>query len=388
MKETAVAASANEGAANRTPADNQTVRNPTSALFRSRAAEALPTKYRRARRGAVPFVFGAFVRYISFSTALFLPSIGSAAMTKVAILGATGPTGIQLTAELRKIGVAVRVVARSVDKLAQLFSNMKIEKLPADILDAGETLRAVTGCELVYDCIGLPGDQMHLHPVIARNIASALKQIKARCVQVSSYWSYYPQIRARMDESHPRSGGPPWVRWRREAEDILYDAGAAILHLPDFYGPQVHVSTLQNALMEAAQAKTVNWLGKAVVTREYIYVPDAMRIAAAIGERTAVAGNHWCLPGSGPFTGRQFAEICTRALGRAVKLRSAGMMTLRIVSLFNKELRGLLQVAPEYMKPISYDAGKLESLLGRPAMTPYETGIATTLQWIAARAER
>jgi nucleoside-diphosphate-sugar epimerase len=309
-------------------------------------------------------------------------------MTKVAIRGATGLTGIQLTAELRKIGVAVRVVARSVDKLARLFSDMKIEKLPADILDAGETLRAVTGCELVYDCIGLPGDQMHLHPVTARNIASALKQTEARCVQVSSYWSYYPQIRARMDESHPRSGGPPWVRWRREAEDILYDAGAAILHLPDFYGPHVHVSTLQNALMEAAQAKTVNWLGKAVVAREYAYVPDAMRIAAAIGERTAVAGYHLCLPGSGPLTGLQFAEICTRALGRAVKLRSAGMMTLRICSLFNKELRGLLQVAPEYMKPVSYDADKLEGLLGRPATTPYEIGIATTLQWIAANAER
>jgi nucleoside-diphosphate-sugar epimerase len=309
-------------------------------------------------------------------------------MTKVAILGATGPTGIQLTAELRKIGVAVRVVARSVDKLTRLFSDMKIEKLPADILDAGETLRALTGCELVYDCIGLPGDQMHLHPVTARNIASALKQTKARCVQVSSYWSYYPQIRARMDESHPRSGGPPWVRWRREAEDILYDAGAAILHLPDFYGPHVHVSTLQNALMEAAQAKTVNWLGKAVVAREYAYVSDAMRIAAAIGERTAVAGYHLCPPGSGPLAGRQFAEICTRALGRAVKLRSAGMMTLRIFSLFNKELRGLLQVAPEYMKPVSYDADKLEGLLGRPATTPYEIGIATTLQWIAANAER
>ena len=84
-----------------------------------------------------------------------------------------------------------------------------------------------------------------------------------------------------MNESHPRSGGPPWVRYRREAEDVLCEAGAAILHLPDFYGPYVHVSTLQNALNEAASGKTVNWLGSADTQREYIYVPDAMRIAAA-----------------------------------------------------------------------------------------------------------
>jgi hypothetical protein len=46
--------------------------------------------------------------------------------------------------------------------------------------------------------------------------------------------------RAAMDESHPRNGGPAWVRHRCEAEHILCDAGAAILHLPGFYGPQVH----------------------------------------------------------------------------------------------------------------------------------------------------
>jgi len=309
-------------------------------------------------------------------------------MTKVAILGATGPTGIHLAAALRQDGTPVRVVARSMDRLARLFPAGTIEKRQADVLDAGATLRAIEDCDLVYDCIGLPGDQMHLHPVTARNIAGVLAQTKARCVQVSSYWSYYPQVRTRMDESHPRSGGPPWVRWRREAEDILCDAGAAILHLPDFYGPRVHVSTLQNALLEAVQAKTVNWLGKPDVQREYIYVPDAMRIAAAIGAQPAAAGSHWCLPGSGPLSGRQVADIAGRHLGRPVRLRSTGLAMLWLVSLFNKELRGLMQVAPNYMKAVSYNARKLQGLLGPQAMTPYETGIATTLRWIAANAEQ
>jgi nucleoside-diphosphate-sugar epimerase len=305
-------------------------------------------------------------------------------MTKVAIVGATGPTGIHLTAELRKTTAAVRVVARDMDKLARLFPDAAVEKRPADILDADATLRAVDGCDLVYDCIGLPGDQMHLHPVTARNISSALGHTKARCVQVSSYWAYYPQVRGEMDESHPRSGGPPWVRYRREAEDILCKAGAVILHLPDFYGPQVHVSTLQNALNEAASGKTVNWLGKADVQREYIYVPDAMRIAAAIGARAEAFGTHWCLPGSGPLSGRQVADIAGRHLGRPVKLRSVGLTTLRIVGLFNKDLRGLLQIAPEYMKPVRYNAHKLQGLLGPPQMTSYDAGIGQTLAWIAS----
>ncbi len=306
-------------------------------------------------------------------------------MTKVAIVGATGPTGIHLATELRKTDTAVRVIARSIERLVQLFADTAIEKWPADILDANATLRAVEGCDLVYDCIGLPGDQMHLHPVTARNVGGALRRTKARCVHVSSYWAYYPQVRDQMNESHPRSGGPPWVRYRREAEDILSDAGAAILHLPDFYGPQVRVSTLQNLLNEAASGKTANWLGNADVQREYIYVPDAMRIAAAIGGRTEAFGGHWCLPGGGPLSGRQAAEIAGRHLRRPVKLRSAGMMAVRVVSLFNKELRGFRQIAPNYMKPVAYEARKLGALLGPPQMTSYDAGIGQTLAWIASR---
>jgi nucleoside-diphosphate-sugar epimerase len=305
-------------------------------------------------------------------------------MTKVAIVGATGPTGIHLAAELHKTGAAVRVVARGMDKLTRLFPDAAVEKRSAEILDPNATLHAVEGCDLVYDCIGLPGDQVHLHPVTARNIAGALRDTNARCVQVSSYWAYYPQVRAEMNESHPRSGGPPWVRYRREAEDILCESGAAILHLPDFYGPQVHVSTLQNALNEAASGKTVNWLGKADVHREYVYVPDAKRIAAAIGARAEAFGAHWCLHGGGPLSARQAADIAGRHLGRSVKLRSLGLTTLRIVSLFNKDLRGLLQVAPDYMKPVRYDARKLQGLIGPPQMTSYDAGIGWTLAWIAS----
>src|SRR5215472_17910515 len=306
-------------------------------------------------------------------------------MTKVAIVGATGPTGFHLAAELRMSTATVRVVARGMDKLARLFPDAIFEKRSADVLDPDATLRAVEGCDLVYHCIGLPGDQMHLHPVTARNIAGALRRTSAQCVQISSYWAYYPQVRAEMNESHPRNGGPAWVHYRREAEDILCEAGAAILHLPDFYGPRVHVSTLQNAMNEAASGKTVNWLGRTDVQREYIYVPDAMRIAVEIGARTEALGEHWCLPGSGPLSGRQVADIAGRYLGRQVKLRSAGMTTLRIVGLFNKDLRGLLQVAPDYMKPVRYDAGKLQGLLGPQQMTSYDAGIGHTLAWIASR---
>jgi len=307
-------------------------------------------------------------------------------MADVAILGATGPTGIHLANILHAQGLAVRVVSRSAANLSRAFADPAFETVAADVLDAGDAVRAVSGCALIYDCLGLPAEQMHLHPATARNIAKAVRATGARCIQVSSYWAYLPLQHSPLSEAHPRSGGSDWVRWRREAEDILREAGAAILHLPDFYGPHVHTSTLQNALAEAAQGKTMNWIGAADTPREYIFVPDAMAIAARLGTLEAAFGQDWVLPGSGPLTGAQAAAIAGRHLSRTVKLRAAGVGMLRLVSLFNKELRGFMQVVPDYVKPIAYDATKLAGLIGSSQPTSYDMGIARTLDAIAAAA--
>ena len=45
----------------------------------------------------------------------------------------------------------------------------------------------------------------------------------------------------------------------------------------------------------------------------------------------------------------------------------------------------LLQVAPDYMKPVRYDARKLQDLLGPQQMTSYDAGIGHTLAWITSR---
>ena len=130
----------------------------------------------------------------------------------------------------------------------------------------------------------------------------------------------------------------------------------------------------------------MNWIGAADSPREYIFVADAMAIAAQLGTLDAAFGQDWVLPGSGPLTGTQVAAIAGRHLGRPVKLRAAGTMTLRLVSLLNRELRGFMQVVPDYVKPIAYDAAKLAGLIGSPQLTSYDIGIARTLDAIAAAA--
>ncbi len=304
---------------------------------------------------------------------------------RVAVLGAGGPTGYFLTTTLLEQGTAVRVIGRSRERLAEVFADRDVEVVAADATIRDATVRAAEGCDLVVDCIGLPPEQMQGHPETARSIAAAVSESGARCVQVSSFWAYLPIAQLPVNEEHPRRGGVDFVHWRREAEDILQEAGAAVVHLPDFYGPEVHTSTLQQPLREAIEGKPMHWIGSSTTPREYVFVPDAMRTVAELATRPEAYGERWIVPGAGPLTAKDVAEIASEHLGRKVKVRAAGPLMLRIASLFVKPLRPFMPMVPYYVRPIAYDASKLERLLGEQPVTHYREGIVATLDWMRSR---
>jgi len=302
---------------------------------------------------------------------------------RIAIVGATGATGRTLARELHARGERVRAVSRSLDRLEASFGGTDAEFRAGDALDRASLAEALEGCEAVVDCIGTAGTRMADHPATARNLAAVAGASGARLVQVSSYWCYMPLRGETVSESHPREGGSEWPRLRREAEDILRGAGAAVVHLPDFFGPWVEFSTLQNPLRDAASGKTMNWIGAAGAKRDYIYVPDAMAIVADLMGREAAYGADWVVPGSGPISGREVAAIASEILDRKVGLREVPTLLLRAMALFAPDMRGLIPLVREYKKPLAYDGSKLEGLLGRSQRTPYREALTDTLEWLA-----
>lgn len=301
------------------------------------------------------------------------------------IVGATGPTGIQLARELMSRGDRVRVVSRNAENLEATFVDLEVEALAADALDEAATRAAVAGADLVFDCIGLPADRMHLHRKAAASIATAARRAGARCVQVSSFWPYLPVRRLPVEESHPRVGGNDLIRARREAEDVMLSAGAAVAQLPDFFGPHVHTSTLQRPLEEAAGGSTMSFMGPASLEREYVFIPDAMAAVARLSDHEEAYGRAWIIPGSGPLSARHAAAIAGDHLGREVKLRAAPGWVLRMLALVSSDLRAFAPMLPHYTRPIRYHAGRLRALLGEVRTTPYEHAIPATLDWLRAQ---
>ncbi|MBD3335013.1 MAG: NAD(P)H-binding protein [Candidatus Eisenbacteria bacterium] len=303
---------------------------------------------------------------------------------RIAIVGATGPIGFHLATELVARGRNVRVVSRSKASLEKVFKDENLEMREGDALDRGSIRRAVDGCDLIVDCIGLPAERMDDHPATARVIADVAKETGARCLQVSSYWSFLPHRGEVVDESHPRSGGHRWFQLRREAEDIFLASGAAVAHLPDFFGPRVHTSSVQMALMDAVAGRPMNWLGGPDIPREAAFVPDAMRIVGDLLEHEEIYGTNWAIPGNGTLTGRELARFAERRLGRAVKLRAVPRWILHLLSLVSSDLRAIRPLIPHYTRPVRYNTSKLKNLLGEIETKPMEDAVGKTIDSIVS----
>jgi nucleoside-diphosphate-sugar epimerase len=305
----------------------------------------------------------------------------------VAVVGATGPTGRALVQELKKRDITARAVSRSLEKLNRFFPGNEIEKIQADAMHAAALREAVKDCPLIVDCIGLPPERIADHPVTAGNVAAAAREEGARCLHVSSFWGFLPLRSTPVDETHPRRGGNRYVRARRAAEDVMLEHGAAVIHLPDFFGPAVHSSLMQQLLEDASAGKTLNCIGSAQTEREYAYVPDAMRIVADLLERDEAYGKSWIIPGAGPISGEKIAGIAGRHLKRPVKARGFPAALLKIVSLLSSDLRAFRPMIDDYAKPISYKTERTRKLLGEIVVTPYEESIPATLEWLGHRTE-
>jgi nucleoside-diphosphate-sugar epimerase len=299
-----------------------------------------------------------------------------------AVIGATGPTGKYLARELVQRGLQVRVISRSAENLERAFADLDAQRIAADAVDTEGVRRAIDGCGVVFDCIGLPADQMDLHPKTAKAVTEAATAVGSRCVQVSSFWSYLPAASMPINDGSPRTGGNFNIRMRREAEDIVLAGGGAVLHLPDFFGPEVHSSSLQNMLEEAARGDTVNCIGSPEIDRDYVYVPDAMKVAADLARHSVAYGERWVLGGSGALSARRAMEIAGGHLGREVTMRGAPPWMLRIISLFSADLRAFMPMVPHYAQPVSFDESRLAELMGPIEHTVYADAIPKTLDWI------
>lgn len=299
---------------------------------------------------------------------------------RAAVFGATGATGRELVRELLRRGIGARAVSRSPEKLARDFGDLDVDRHAADLSDPAAAARAATGCDLIFDCVGLPMERYADHVLIARNTAEAARAHSARAALVTSYWSYGPGDGVPMREDRPLTPGSEMARIRREQEDVLLDAGACVVRLPDFYGPGAELAVMNDALQSVRAGKAVLWPGDPEAPRDFLFVPDIAYMLCELTMRDEAYGRAWNVPGSGAEPPRTILERAARLRGVKLKIRRGRSWMLALAGIFSSEIRAFRDVLPLYERPVILDTTAIRGLLGKVRITPYEEGIRRTLE--------
>ena len=309
---------------------------------------------------------------------------------KAAIFGAAGAIGPHVAAEFERRGISYRVVGRKRERLERAFGAMPhAEVFEADLADTRSAAAAARGVDTIVYSVGLPYPAHQLFPPLMRTTleAAAAMQVR-RILLVSNVYSYGRPQTSHVAESHPRDPHTRKGRYRKEQEDLLLDAHAkgrieaAVLRLPDFYGPGAE-NSLANPIFRAALAgKTANWVGPVNTPHEFVFVPDTGPVIADLASCDEAYGSAWNYGGPAAIETVDFITRVYRAAGRAPKYRAAGRGLLAVLGWFNPVVREVVEMLYLQETPVLLDDSRLTALLPHTRKTPYDEGIRLTLDWM------
>ena len=311
---------------------------------------------------------------------------------RIALFGAAGAIGQSIASALAATGRSYRVVGRSQASLQAAFGADPLAEVVTWNPDSPPSVQAAAaGIETLIYLVGVNYWQFELHPQLMRKtldgaIAAGVRNV----ILIGTVYPYGRTGAAPVREDQAREPHTFKGRMRKEQEDILLQAhaqgriNATVLRLPDFYGPGVEASLLHRAAVAAVKGGTADMIGPIDRPHEFVFVPDVGPVVARLVNTPSAYGHVWHLAGAGVTTQQHLVDEMQRQTGRKIGLRVAGKTMLRVLGLFNRMMRELVEMNYLLSEPVIMDDSALQRLLGPIRKTSYAEGIRQTLAAVPA----
>ncbi|MDX2078862.1 MAG: SDR family oxidoreductase [bacterium] len=301
----------------------------------------------------------------------------------------TGPLGKSTMLELVKHGKQVRMVNRSgtAKNLPQ-----GVEVVKGDAYDSAQVAQLTKGAVAVYQCA-----QPHYYewaekfPPLQAAIIEGVSQSGAKLIVGDNLYMYGDPNGKPIREDSPINPHTRKGKVRAALSQVVLDAHksgkirAAIGRASDFFGPEDEVSgglTYRPALV----GKTANALGNADVPHTYTYVRDFGTLLATLGMNDKALGQIWFTPSAPAITQRDYLQKIYNEAGQPLKIRVGTRPILRVMGLFDKNVREIIEMMYEFEKPFIMDSSKAEKAFGLKA-TPLDVAIKETIAYFRANPE-
>lgn len=295
------------------------------------------------------------------------------------ILGAGGVIGTELARELAAQGRPVRLVSRRATAAGGM------ETLAADLTDPAQTRAAVRGADIAYLVAGLPYRTAvweELWPRVMRNVIEACRQEGARLVFFDNVYMY-GRVAGPMTEATPYQPCSRKGEVRARLATQLLEATrrgelqSLIARSADFYGPECRTSVVNLLVVDRlAQGASALWMMNDRVPHSLTWTPDAARGVALLANRADTWGQIWHLPTAAPaLTGSEIVAAAAQALGVPARHRTVGRGLLRLLGLFNADLRAGLEMLYQNEFPYVFDSSKFNTACNYTPVS-YAEGLA------------
>ncbi len=300
----------------------------------------------------------------------------------ITILGAGGAIGNELVKLLATRKQPFRLVGRNPRNVIGAA-----ETVSADITDQEQTIRAVAGSSVVHLLVGLKYDHRlwaEMWPRIMANTIEACKRAGARLVFFDNVYMY-GRVNGPMTEETAFNPSSRKGEIRAKVASLLiseWKSGALtamIARAADFYGPDTRNGVTNVLVFEPfSKAQKASWLVNDSVPHSYTYTEDAAQSLVSLAESPTAWNQTWHVPTSpNPPTGKEFVAMAAREFGIAPRYRVLSRPIIRLVGLFNSDVRESYEMLYQSDSPYLFDSSKFAKAFGFSG-TPYAQGIQTT----------
>jgi nucleoside-diphosphate-sugar epimerase len=296
------------------------------------------------------------------------------------ILGANGQIGHELALSLkREFTDNIRLVSRSPKRV-----NDTDELMPANLLDAQQTLDAVAGSEIVYLTVGLPMDTamwVAQWPIIMSNVIAACSHHKAKLVFFDNTYMYPQTAEVQREDCRFEPNGAKGNVRAEIVNELLraMNTGqieALICRAPEFYGPGMTQSITNTTIIDNLKSgKKARVFLRDDTLRTLIYTPDASRAMALLGNTPAAYGQTWHLPCDTPRTYKEFIGLAAEAFGANPEYVVLKKWQIKLAGVFSQRIRDAAELLPRYEVDNIFCSEKFNKSFPDFVVTPLKAGL-------------